>query len=401
MLIAPILLILLILFTAIILHLIFKKKMQYWIISDMKRGVIRRFSSKPEGTIHVMFCFVDHFEPGNGGADLEQQIRRVDSWVDRYPRLADKHLDSDGICPQHTFFFPPHYDTHDHLERIVGLCSKGYGEVEMHLHHDRMEPFPDDRQILKRKILDCIESYSRCGVFCLPDGKKAYGFIHGDWALGNSLKSEDHCGVNDELLILRETGCYADFTFPVCNEAQPKLANTMFYARTNCPVPKAFNRRPIPVQSGKLPTKDCLMLVQGVIGLRWKSRIHQFFPSIEQSNIDVSDHPFKSRIVFWIDKRIHVPGKKNWIFVKIHTHGAREQDCEILLGKACDNMFSYLEANYNDGIRYMLHYTSAREMYNIIKAAEAGKDGNPNLYRDHVIPRYKYLPKMKRKTSSS
>ena len=370
---------------------IFKKKMQYWILSDIKRSLFRFFQRKPKGPIHIMFCFADHFEPGNRNAPPEQQKARVDAWVQEYPILASKHRDSDGICPQHTFFFPPHYDTHDHLERLVALCSKGYGEIEMHLHHDRQEPWPDDELSLRKKILDCIDAYSRYGVFCLPDGQKKYGFIHGDWALANSLKNGEHCGVNDEFSILEETGCYADFTFPVSNESQPKLANTIFYVQTSLFYPKSYDIRPIPAQKGRKPPKDSFMLIQGVIGLRWRSRTHRFIPSIEQSNIDASDFPFDRRIDYWINKKVHVKGRPNWIFVKIHTHGAREEDRKILLGKDCDDMYTYLEEKYNDSKKFFLHYVSAREMYNIIKAAEADEDGDPNLYRDYLIPPYVYL----------
>jgi hypothetical protein len=58
---------------------------------------------------------------------------------------------------------------------------------------------------------------------------------------------------------------------------------------------------------------------------------------------------------------------------------------DILLGKAVDDMYSYLEQNYNDGSRYVLHYVTAREMFNIVKAAEDGHVGNPNDYRDYVL----------------
>ena len=375
-----------------ILYAIFKKKMQYWIISDIKLSLINFFLHKPKDNIHIMFCFVDHFEPGNMNATLEQQRSRVHAWVTRYPELASKHQDSDGVHPQHTFFFPPHYDTHDHLKKIVKLCAKGFGEVEMHLHHDRQYPWPDDNTSLRKKILDCIERYSRYDVFCLPDGHKAYAFIHGDWALANSLKGERHCGINSELAILKNTGCYADFTFPVCNEAQPKLANTIFYAQTDLFFPKSYNFQPKPIQTGKKPPGNSLLLIQGIIGQRWKSRIHKFKPSIEQSNLDITDLPFAERIDYWVKKRVHVKGKPEWVFIKIHTHGAREEHREVLLGKGCDEMFSYLETKYNDGIKYFLHYVSAREMYNIIKAAEDGQNENPGKYRDYLVPRYRYLP---------
>ena len=345
----------------------------------------------PERGIHIMFAFVDHFEPGNRNATAERQKSRVDAWVKRYPELASRHLDSDGICPQHTFFFPPHYNSHDHLERIVGICSKGYGEVEMHLHHDHQMPWPDDGLSLETKIKDCIKSFSKYGVFCLPNGKKTYGFIHGDWALANSLKDGMHCGVNDELTILQKTGCYADFTFPVSNEAQPKYPNTLLYAQSSPAFPKGYNKSAIPIKTGRIKEKG-LMLIQGVLGCRWKSRTHKFFPSIEQSNIDTSDFPFSDRIDYWVKKRICVEGKPNWIFIKVHTHGSREEDRDILLGKNAHAMYNYLETKYKDNKKFFLHYVSAREMYNIIKAAEAGRTGNPNAYRDYLLPRYIYLP---------
>ena len=41
-----------------------------------------------------------------------------------------------------------------------------------------------------------------------PDGRPAFAFIHGNWALDNSRLENvrNYCGVNDELTILRETG---------------------------------------------------------------------------------------------------------------------------------------------------------------------------------------------------
>jgi hypothetical protein len=74
------------------------------------------------------------------------------------------------------------------------------------------------------------------------------------------------------------------------------------------------------------------------------------------------------------------------VFVKIHTHGTLEADIDTLLGPEMDAMHSYLEAKYNDGASYVLHYVTAREMYNIIKAAEAGCVGNPHSFRDYVLP---------------
>ena len=62
-------------------------------------------------------------------------------------------------------------------------------------------------------------------------------------------------------------------------------------------------------------------------------------------------------------------------------------DIDTLLGEPTRKMYEYLASDkYNDGDNYAMHFVSAREMYNIVRAAEAGKTGNPNEYRDFIIP---------------
>lgn len=59
---------------------------------------------------------------------------------------------------------------------------------------------------------------------------------------------------------------------------------------------------------------------------------------------------------------------------------------DTLLGDPMHAMHDHLETTYNDGQRHVLHYVTSREMYNIIKAAEAGMQGNPARYRDFELP---------------
>ena len=40
----------------------------------------------------------------------------------------------------------------------------------------------------------------------------------------------------------------------------------------------------------------------------------------------------------------------------------------------------------DDRQQWFLHYVTAREMYNVAMAAIDGHSGNPNAYRDHVLP---------------
>jgi len=355
----------------------------FYLISKLKRFEKPDFV-KP---IHVMFCVVDHFEPFNGGVSLECARERVDSWVNEYPLIATKHKDGDGKFPKHTWFYPPHLDQSFLLD-LLKLCARGFGEIEMHLHHNHMKPFPDTSDTLREKIFRCLQDYSKHEIFCLQGGSKKFAFIHGDWSLDNS-RGNKICGVSDEIRILNECGCYADFTFPSLGEAQPAMVNTIYYATDNPCKSKSYNwGNPVVVKGCK---NGDLLMIPGVIGFRWKSRTHRFRPSLEASNIDEIDYLFPGRIDFLVKNGIKIKGKPNWIFLKLHTHGAREDNRSAFWGEKGEAMFRYLEDKYNDGKKYILHYVTAREMYNIIKAAEAGREENPGLLRDFSIPKYNYL----------
>jgi len=48
-------------------------------------------------------------------------------------------------------------------------------------------------------------------------------------------------------------------------------------------------------------------------------------------------------------------------------------------------MHQLMQEMFNNSKSSKLHYVSAREMVNMIRAAEAGKSGNPGDYRDYEI----------------
>ena len=88
------------------------------------RGVLRR-REKHDGPVHVMFCFVDHFEPGWQRPDLEVERARVARWCHEYPALAARHQDADGQVPKHCFFYPEEEYREEHLRALSNLCAPG------------------------------------------------------------------------------------------------------------------------------------------------------------------------------------------------------------------------------------------------------------------------------------
>jgi hypothetical protein len=379
--------ILLILCLTIFTLIIRKKQMHLWLGHYLKRKITLK--KPPKQTKHIMFCFVDHYEP-MWGKDIpyEQECARVERWHIDYPKIAGKFKDADGCYPKHTFFYPEEEYRQEHLDKITDLCQRGFGEIEIHLHHDN-----DTSENLRATLEGFTERlHDNHGAFVRNEetGKLQYTFIHGNWCLANSRPDNKMCGVDNEISILRETGCFADFTFPSApSDTQPATANEIYYVNCNPNVLVPHNKG-IEVEVGLKQTGD-LMLITGPLGLNWKKRKKGIFPQIENSDVRASMPPSNDRVDLWVDTAISVKGKPEWLFIKIHTHGTQEQDMNTLLGEPFHNMCQYLEDKYNDGENYSLHYVSAREMYNIVKAAEAGEQGNPNSYRNfHVAaPSYK------------
>ncbi|HUD43681.1 MAG TPA: hypothetical protein VMR06_16975 [Dokdonella sp.] len=368
------------LLAALAVHRVLRSRnMQIWIGSHLRR----RPRPAVAGPTHVMFCFVDHFEPMWKQADLATQRTRVDRWCTGYRALASRHRDADGRPPQHGFFYPEEEYLEEHLSKIEALCADGYGEIEIHLHHDN--DTEDNFRTVMRRFCDLL--HERHGALSRhPEtGELMFGFIHGNWSLDNSRPDGRWCGLDNELILLRELGCYADFTLPSApSDTQTRTINSIYYVTDDPTAPKSHDVGE-PVRVGGTPSGD-LMIVQGPLGLNWRDRRFGLMPRIENADVRAGVPPTPERVDAWVRTGIHVEGRPEWVFVKVHTHGTQEADIDTLLGAAADAMHTHLETAYNDGERYVLHYVNAREVYNIIKAAEAGHRGDPNDFRDFILP---------------
>jgi hypothetical protein len=166
---------------------------------------------------------------------------------------------------------------------------------------------------------------------------------------------------------------------------QTRTINQIYYA-SDIPGQSKSHDTGVPVQVGK-PASGDMMMIQGPLGFRWNSRKFGILPRIENADVRTSCPPTPDRIDGWVNAGVHVRGKPEWTVIKVHTHGTQERDMDTLLGAPMRRAFEYLQTRYNDGKQWQLHYVSGRELYNIIKAAEAGETGAPGQYRDYLIPR--------------
>lgn len=337
----------------------------------------------PHGkTRHVIFAIADHFEPNCDGAGPQTQTERVTQWVAEYAERFSRFRDADGRPPRHTFFYAVEACRKEHLRDLAKLVSEGYGEVEIHLHH-RNDTSDNLRRTL-REAVALLRGSGHLGEHTAHGGAR-FAFVHGNWALDNSLPNGDWCGVNDELRILAECGCYADFTLPSApSAAQTRRINSLYYAADDPHQPKSHDDGQS-VRVGGSSSGD-LMIVQGPLSLRWPGgRLLGLAPRLEAGSLTALTPPAPARVDAWINTHVCVSGCPEWTFVKVHTHGCADANRAMLLGEPMTALHEHLADNYNDGEHYRLHYVTAREMYNIIRAAERGLTGDPDEYRDNVI----------------
>jgi len=364
-----------------------RKNMHIWLGSFVRGGW--RETAVENRPIDVLFCFVDHYEPMWGRPDHEKECERVGAWAKRYPKLAAAHRDADGKAPQHSFFYPEEEYRVEHLDAIQQLCAEGLGEIEIHLHHD-----DDTAEGLSEKLQRFVRilHQDHQALPIDPVSKQpVFAFIHGNWCLDNARPDGRWCGVNNELKVLAENGCYADFTLPAAPDpSQTRMINSIYYATDDPEGPKSHDWG-TPLEVNGQASGD-LMLIQGPLGLNWSERKLGLLPRIENADIRGNQLPTPQRIDSWVSTGVHVQGRPEWVFVKVHTHGCADDNIEACLGEPATRMYQHLETHYNDGQRYRLHYVTAREMFNIAKAAEAGHEGNPNQYRDFVLPRPAGVP---------
>jgi hypothetical protein len=351
------------------------------------------------GVTDIMLAVCDHFEPLHA-ADQPAALERIRRWQREFPPLIEGCRDADGVRPRHTFFYPIEQYDPDLVGELARLCALCGGETELHLHHDG-----DSAGSLRERLERGKRLLAGHGLLARDAGGAVrYGFIHGDWALANSHPHGRNCGVNDELSVLAETGCYADFTMPSAPDpTQTRTINSIYYARTTGhPKPHdtgelARVRLGVPPSGGpaqpnrvnaELPTSNAsLLLVQGPLGLNWERRKFGLLPKIENSEITGNNPPRPDRMRIWTRLGIHVEGQPNWIFIKLHTHGGVERDMATLLTDRMRNFFQRALAEYNDGQKFRLHFVTAREMVNIIHAAEDGHTGNAGQFRNHRYTR--------------
>lgn len=334
-----------------------------WIIIS-KRFCTKLNLKKLNKPINLYIAICDHFQPFWGHVSQEIAEHRVVTWCKEYPRISRLHTDCRGKHPVHTFFYSEEDYNPLLMDSIYKMQKEGFCDVELLLSHAN-----DSQQNFKRKIEEFRDVlFHHHGLLRKNDhGNIIYGFIHGYWALNNSRPDGKNCGVDHEIPILKETGCYADFTYPSAPDiTQPPIVNSIYFAK-DTPGKSKAHEYGYPLKKGNWSESE-LLFIQGPLGLNWKNRYYNILPSIEHGGISYSAKFHPDRVSSWIKTGIHIPQMYNHIFIKLFTHGAIDQTIRYLFNEeGFAQMWSFMENKYNDYDNFRLFYVSAFEMYQLIK----------------------------------
>jgi hypothetical protein len=339
--------------------------------------------------LHLLIGLADHFEPVNrivvttSAVDLHESERRLKNWCETYPAAIGTWRDDEGQPLRHTYFYPAEDYDENLIDRLVEHCHSGWGEVEIHLHHG--VEVPDTMENTRRALVKFRDALAARGCLSRKNGAGGlrYAFVHGNWALANS----DHgrfCGVDEEMQILADTGCYADFTLPAPSSAQIRKINSLY----ECALPlnrRAPHRRGFDLQRGREPGTFPLIM-QGPLMIDWERRKRGwFFPGVEGGELSGINPPTLRRLRLWKQAAITVKGRPDWIFIKLHCHGMQSRDESAMLGTSIQHFLRELVEGPGNKTEYRVHFVTMREMVNIAMAACEGREGNPGEYRDYLF----------------
>jgi hypothetical protein len=126
-------------------------------------------------------------------------------------------------------------------------------------------------------------------------------------------------------------------------------------------------------------------MIQGPLVLNWSSRKWGIAPRLENGNIQGSQPATEARVDEWLRAGVRVWGRPDWYFVKLHTHGAPEENQAVLLGDGMVRFHEGLARRAKEDPNFHVHYVTAREMYNLARAAEEGWRGGVDGARDYEL----------------
>lgn len=329
---------------------------EIWLLPYLKDRLQRTLrTGRPK---RAWVSITDHYEPLYMNPTHETALRRVGHWRDKWPRIADDApRDASGQRPQYSFFYPQEEYRRDLMEGVAEMVRYGVGDVEVHLHHDA-----EQRDSFIEKVSEFCRRLSQDhGLLHQIDGHTVFAFIHGNWALDNSRPDGRYCGLTGEIKLLRDLGCYADFTMPSApSPTQSRIVNKIYWCTSNASgQPRSFDKGVEATPGGG--ERGDLLMITGPLGVRFGKNLK---PRLENGEIACYDMPTAARVSHWFDL---APAIGDDLFIKLYTHGAQERHLEPLLGGGFRDLFLWF-AEEADRRGIELHWATAWQMYQAVQS---------------------------------
>ena len=340
------------------------------------------------GQKHIIFTIANHFEPAWDAVrvlSLNEQLKRLDEYHRRAKKTGAAVSDSDGTKFRHTNFYPAEQYDRRILDKLAEMQSEGLGEVEVHLHHGVKKPDTAEnlRQILT-EFRDCLAEAHKCLSRFDENDIPRYAFVHGNLALGNSCGGR-FCGVDEEMQILQDTGCYVDMTLPSApDESQVAMLNQIY----ECGLPLTEK---IPHRTGRRVSvfgnqPQLPLIFTGPLVFNWTRHIKGLLiPRLDDGALVYNQPMDIARLNRWRSANITVKDRPEWVFVKLYCHGFFDHDQSASIGEDAVKFFSRIIENGEKTGDYKVHFASAREAFNIVSAAIDGKSGSPGEFRNYRL----------------
>ena len=352
----------------------------FWRLADFLRT---RASEDPS---HVILTIANHFEPSYNEVTLDwfTQMSRLDRWCEQARKIGAAIRDHDGTPFRHTNFYPAEQYHRPLLDQLAALQAEGLGDVEIHLHHGVDKP--DTPESFKRVLLefrDALAEEHKCLSRLTEDGMPMYAFVHGNWALANSANGR-FCGVDSEMQILAETGCYADLTLPSAPDISQVPRINAIYQCGHPLVERSPHRSGPSLRVGRQPTLP--IILTGPLVFDWRQRrAGGLMPRLENGALTAKSPLTLATFQLWCDAHIGVRGRADWVFVKLYCHGFFNADQPAVIGSEMAHFLQeVLDFGYRTG-QFRLHFATAREAFNMVSAAIDGHKGTPGAYRDYRL----------------
>jgi hypothetical protein len=352
----------------------------------------RALNSSARSPVHLIFALADHFEPSNDPINARErvpqveQVRRLEWWTREYPKVVDGWRDHDGRPLVHTYFYPAEQYDEGLIEMLAEHCHAGWGEVEIHLHHGyRVPDTAENTRRLLTEFRDRLAFRHRCLALEEGSSRPGYAFVHGNFALANSVPGL-FCGVDSEMQILAETGCYADLTLPtgIWHTAQIAKINSVYECAL--PLDQAMpHRKGHDLAVGRVP-QTFPLIVQGPLVTDLRRTLRSARPAFDNGSLTTATPPTLRRLSLWKQAHVRVLGRPDWLFIKLHCHSMDTNQQDAVIGDSFRNFLAALVGGAADR-NESLHFATAREMTNILLAACDGREGNPGDYRDYRFKR--------------